>query len=209
MRVEKHGRMNWKGSALIAPESLLDDRGRRVMWAWACEGCNAAAQKAAGWSGVFTLPRILDLEADGSLRIEPAEELNRLRLNPKRGKQTVLARDTEIALPGVHGNTLELNFELDAKQASLFGIKLLASPDGGEHTTVSFDLGAKSVRIDLSRSSLSPDVFYPWPHPRSAHHPMGGPWNKEAVWEQTAPLDRREGENLNVRLFLDRSILEL
>lgn len=209
LHVERHGRMNWKGGTLIAPESLIDGRGRRVSWAWACEARNAAAQRAAGWSGVFTLPRILDLDADGALQVEPAEELARLRLNPRQGQQVSVPPDTEMSLPGVRGNTLELNLDWQPGQASSLGIKLLASPGGEEHTLITFDLGAKSVCIDVSGSSLSPDVFYPWPHPWSAHHPMGGPWNKEAVHEQTAPLDLREGETLKLRLFLDRSVLEL
>ena len=31
---EQHVRMNWPGSNFFAPESLLDDQGRRIFWAW-------------------------------------------------------------------------------------------------------------------------------------------------------------------------------
>src|SRR6185312_6920656 len=32
---EQHFRMNWPGGVCVAPETLLDDRGRRILWAWA------------------------------------------------------------------------------------------------------------------------------------------------------------------------------
>ena len=35
---EKHGRMTWVDDAFFAPESLVDDRGRRIMWAWIRDG---------------------------------------------------------------------------------------------------------------------------------------------------------------------------
>jgi beta-fructofuranosidase len=29
-----HEQMSWVDNSFFAPESLLDDRGRRIMWAW-------------------------------------------------------------------------------------------------------------------------------------------------------------------------------
>ena len=31
---DTHGRMTWADNSFFAPESLLDERGRRIMWAW-------------------------------------------------------------------------------------------------------------------------------------------------------------------------------
>ena len=85
---EEHHRMNWPGGACFAPESLLDDK------AGAFLGLGpgpAAAGKAAFGLGVMTLPRVLSLARDGSLRIEPAEELESLRRRRGHWRDLALA----------------------------------------------------------------------------------------------------------------------
>jgi sucrose-6-phosphate hydrolase SacC (GH32 family) len=80
---ETHGRMNWprkdqgphrrKPPAFVlpqadffAPESVLTDDGRRVMWAWLATLDERIDQKT-----IQSLPRELSLARDGSLRIRP------------------------------------------------------------------------------------------------------------------------------------------
>ncbi len=65
--------------AFYAPKSIADATGRRVLWGWIQERRSVEAQKAAGWSGVMSLPRILTLRPDGRLGIAPAPELEKLR----------------------------------------------------------------------------------------------------------------------------------
>lgn len=65
-----------------ALKTLLDARGRRVAFGWVRETRSTAAQIAAGWSGVLSLPRVLTLRPDGGLGIEPAGELEALRAAP-------------------------------------------------------------------------------------------------------------------------------
>ncbi|PIU67611.1 MAG: hypothetical protein COS85_00005 [Armatimonadetes bacterium CG07_land_8_20_14_0_80_59_28] len=50
-RPESHHRMNWPGGGCFAPESLLDDKGRRIFWAWVLEGRKREVQERVGWSG--------------------------------------------------------------------------------------------------------------------------------------------------------------
>ena len=62
-----------------AAHSMLDSRGRRIVWGWIGEGRSVEAQKRAGWAGVMSLPRVLDMRADGALAMRPAPELESLR----------------------------------------------------------------------------------------------------------------------------------
>ena len=188
---------------------MLDDRGRRILWNWACESRTGEAQKAAGWSGVYTLPRLLSIGKDGTLQIQPVEEVATLRRNHRRFDGLLLAEGGDLSLPKVRGNCLELAMVIQPQASTRFGIKLLASSDGKEETAVTFDFAKQTVSVDCTRASLGKDIYHPFPHPWSAHHPMGGMYGKEDARVQTAPLGIRNGQLLGLRLFLDRSILEL
>ena len=71
---EQHVRMNWPGGQFFAPESLIDGKGRRIIWAWVTDPRTITTQQSTG-SGVQSLPRVLSLSPEGTLRITPAEEL--------------------------------------------------------------------------------------------------------------------------------------
>jgi beta-fructofuranosidase len=66
--------------AFYAPKSQLDAHGDRILWGWITEDRSDAQMRAAGWSGMMSLPRILTLDADGNLRITVAPEVEKLRL---------------------------------------------------------------------------------------------------------------------------------
>jgi Beta-fructosidases (levanase/invertase) len=65
---ESEGRLDT--GAYYAPISQLDAQGRRIVWGWIQERRSREAQRAAGWSGVLSLPRVLSLR-EGHLAIEP------------------------------------------------------------------------------------------------------------------------------------------
>ena len=65
--------------AYYAAKSMVDAKGRRILWGWIQERRTVDAQKAAGWSGAISLPRILSARGDGALGIEPVPEIEMLR----------------------------------------------------------------------------------------------------------------------------------
>ena len=74
---ESHHRMNWPGGTFFAPETLLDDKGRRILWAWVLD------RKSGVSSGTMSMPRVLTLSKDKlSLNIEPPKEIKDLRYEP-------------------------------------------------------------------------------------------------------------------------------
>ena len=205
---ERHGKMNWPGGPVFAQDSLIDDKGRRIMWAWACESRERDTQLTNGWSGVMTMPRILSLDNDGTMLIKPPEELTALRVNPRITEHLTVPADTDLTLKGIGGDTLELSMNVDLRQTREFGIKVRCSPDGVEETVIIYDVFAGLLKIDTSKSSRSKNIFQPFPMPQAAFFPREMRTAKD-VRVQEAPLKLKTGELLELRVFLDHSILEV
>lgn len=199
---ESHARMNWPGGTCFAPESLLDGQGRRVMWAWVLDRRPLERIREAGWSGTMTLPRVLSLAPDKTLRIEPAPEFERLRGAEVSGAGLAIP-DGEAPLlwEAIAGDTLEMDIEFAPSAATRLGLVVRRSPDGQEATAITWEPRRGVLSIDLSRSSLDPAIVH------RTFCMFGG--DNPAVTVQEAPLELPEGEPLRLRVFLDRSIIEV
>ncbi|MHB0859173.1 MAG: glycoside hydrolase family 32 protein, partial [Anaerolineae bacterium] len=132
---ETHGRMTWVDNAFFAPESLLDGRGRRIMWAWIFEERTPSPAPGA-WAGTMSLPRVLWLSDDQQLCMAPAEELQMLRCNPRKVEHLAIPAGCDVLLPGVTGRDLELRIEIDPESAEEVGVCLCCAPSGVEQTRV-------------------------------------------------------------------------
>ena len=204
---ERHIRMNWPGGTFFAPESLEDNQGRRIFWAWVMDPRLASVKNATG-SGAMSLPRVLSLDADGSPQITPAQELQSLRRNPRSIPNTPLKADADTAIPNVQGDSLELAVEIDPGQAREAGLKVRCSSDGAEETVIVYNAVAKTLKIDMSRSTIRADVSYGVTpldmafrnDPRAGEHPQS---------TVESPLELRPGETLKLRVFLDKPLLEV
>jgi beta-fructofuranosidase len=62
-----------------APKTQLDKAGNRILWGWIQETRSLEQYKAAGWSGLMSLPRTLTLGGDGRLKSSIAPDVNTLR----------------------------------------------------------------------------------------------------------------------------------
>ena len=197
---EHHGRLNFTtfdrkkagmlaSGDLIAPISWEGPDGRRVMIAWIAEGRSKDAQAAAGWAGVMSIPRVLSLDGQRMLRMEPLPELQVLRRDHRQLGPIRVEPDSAVTLPDVPGDGLELAVEFEPGSAGVFGVKVRCAPDGAEKTLIYYNRGDGTLTLDPAESSTSPDVVG-----RSA---------------QRAPLDLTPSEPLKLRIFLDRSVLEV
>lgn len=199
---ESHGFMSWPGGSVCAPETLLDGKGRRIFWGWIME----AGPRTNGWGSVATLPRVLSLADDNSLRIEPAPELETLRCNPRhRENLTVFG---ELPLKDIRGDCLEISAVIEPCDAKEFGIKVRCSPDGAEQTAIVCTPGARTLKTELAKSTLDPQVKYVWMNESWARE-HNIPAGKRFAQEQVAPFALKPGEPLRLRVFLDRSVLEV
>ncbi|MEI6518849.1 MAG: glycoside hydrolase family 32 protein [bacterium] len=195
---EYHQRMNYPGGSCFAPESLLDDKGRRIMWTWALE---ARPADKSSWGGTMTLPRVLSLAPDNSLFIDPIEELDQLRYNMRGLRNLRVTADEPIHLEDIKGDSLEMEIIVHPKGAARFGLKVRCSPDGEEETAIWCDFSYGTLSIDVAKSSLDKDIIY-------RTYVMKGGENPQ-VTIQTAPFILNSGEPLKLRVFIDKSILEV
>jgi sucrose-6-phosphate hydrolase SacC (GH32 family) len=184
---KSHERMSWVDNSFFAPRSLLDDRGRRIMWAWIFDSPGFGTRADHGWSGTMSLPRVLTLADDGTLRMNPPAELEQLRYRPRKHAPVEVPDGGEVVLGNIAGNSLELDVELTTRSARQYGVKVCRSPRSEEETRVYYDAAEKKLKIDTLESTLG-----------------DGPRTVEA-----APLPLKENEPLRLRIFVDRSVVEV
>ncbi len=65
--------------AYYAMKSMIDAKGRRILWGWVQEKRPDAELIRAGWSGCMALPRVLSIGPDNTLRMEVPPEFDTLR----------------------------------------------------------------------------------------------------------------------------------
>lgn len=192
---ESHHRMNWPGGTVFAPETLLDDKGRRIMWAWVLD------RKSGVSSGTMSMPRVLSLAQDKlSLNIEPPKEVEELRYSPTEEKPFIVAAGKSITLKNVIGNILEMDIIIDPANAKHFGLKVFCSKDGREQTPIVIDREKSILQIDMKKSSLNKPEYREFVMIREPN------LNMET---QDAPFTLKNGEKVHLRVFLDKSMLEV
>jgi len=167
------------------------------------------------WNQIMSLPREVGIFGKDKinrdvLSIKPAGDIESLRYNHKSIQNLEIAPNKEILLENISGNTLEINMEINLNKSTMFELKVLRSENSEEFTKISFyknrgfrdwekyegwevekRLNATDsiVSIDSSHSSLDPDVLSRPP--------------------ESAPFYIEENEKLFLRVFIDKSVLEV
>lgn len=146
------GTMDYSGwEGFYAPNSFVDDSNRRIMFGWLTDVARGEFDGCKGWSGVQSIPRILDIK-DGKLHMEPAKELETLRGRHKEYKNISVS---ETWQPEIKGRAIEIIMEIENADASEFSIDVLSSADGEEKTSIIYNGSTKSFSVDRKKSSLS------------------------------------------------------
>ena len=135
-----HARMSWNGNHFFAPESVLTKDQRRVMWAW-------LLNLPLNPTGVQSLPRELELPADGVLRIRPLRELALLRYDAKQEKITTLKSDAPVTLKEISGNTLEMQVTFKAPAAKEVGLNVLCDKVGANGLRIAYLTDSKTLQV--------------------------------------------------------------
>jgi beta-fructofuranosidase len=176
------------------------------------------SERIYDWDQIVTLPRRLTLDENHELRMEPAGDIESLRYDHQHIGNTVLPANQEVILERIKGNAIELGIDIDPKNASLVEVNVLRSPEKEEFTRIAFfnkrgfkyrepftdDPRAVNVMstilsvpvryesvitVDSSCSSTLPDVLSRPP--------------------ETAPIFIEPNEPLQLRIFVDRSVVEV
>ena len=137
-------------AVFYAPNSLDDDRGRRILWGWLMGG----GAPEAPWNGMLTLPRQLTLGDDLRLRVWPVEEVDTLR------KESIADLGSRDLAPGdllevCRGTQLDVVVELSRQTPGRLVVELFRSAAGDHATTVSFDVASGELRCG-DRSGIVP-----------------------------------------------------
>jgi beta-fructofuranosidase len=181
-------KLDYGDSYFYAPQSLADNRGRRVVIGWVREGRPVSAQRAAGWSGSMSLPRELTLRPDGLLGVRPVDELKSLRYDHRALGAFAIVAGEVLPLDTISGDRLELQVDMVPGRGGSCGLLVRRSPDAEEETRIVYDAREGTLVVDRARSTLDQVVE------RTQH---------------TAPLELANDELLQLRVFLDGSVLEV
>jgi beta-fructofuranosidase len=152
---------------------------------------------------MMTLPWLLTLDERDKLQIQPAGDVESLRREKVSLAETVLPANKEVVLKNVSGNAMELNLTVDLQKATTLELNVLRSPDKEEYTRILFYKdggfnGRSEVKNGVQYSAIAID------------NSMGSTLNtvKSRVTE-TANVEIKKGELVNMRIFIDRSIVEV
>ncbi len=162
-----------------------------------------------GWNQIMSLVRVLTLRPDKTLGIEPVAALESLRFDHKHLGATALPANRDIVMESIAGNALELSIDIDPQDAREICINVLRSPDNEEFTAIKFMRNGgmplqrngqwdqlDALMLDNTRSTLLPDASG-WFGEITARPP------------EVAPFDLPEGETLQLRIFIDKSVVEV
>ncbi len=155
------------------------------------------AKSTPGYNQLMSLPMRLSLQGGGSvkhLRIEPAGDIAALRGEHQRIENIKLPANQEIVLDEISGNTVEMLVEIEHMNAMMIELNVLRSPGAEEFTRIIFqhNRGYRSLStltIDNTRSS----TFF----------------NASSRVPETAQFYMNSKENLQLRIFIDRSVVEV
>lgn len=184
---QNHGRMSWVDNSYFAPEALVDNKGRQIMWSWIFDDRPDSIKDYFGWNGTYGLPRSLWLASDGTLRMTPIKELESLRIGEVNVPTVKVTSGKEIKLNLPSRELMEFEVTINPLNAEKFGVKLGVSKDGREETVIYYDRNDQKLKFDTRNSGLK--------------------FGRKVIEE--APLELKKNELLKLRVFVDKSIIEV
>lgn len=180
--------MSWKDQAYFAPEALIDDKGSQIMWSWILDDRPDSLKNYFGWNGAYGLPRSLWLGNDGTLRMRPIKELETLRNEEKEFSNVRVSPESEVKLNESGFELMELEVIIEPNSSLRYGVKVGVSDGGREETVIYYDKAEKKLKFDTRKSGL-------------------GDFGRKII--EDSPFELKNDEPLILRIFVDRSIVEV
>ena len=178
--LEKHGRMSWNDNAYFAPEALIDDRNRHIIWTWLLDNQKQDFPKY-GWSGVFGFPRTVWLE-DGILKMAPASELDKLEYNKQL---PTISADGNVSVN--NGEIFRLKAVIDLREQEKAGFSVRVDKNNSNRTEIYYDVKNEKLVFDATNSG-----------------------NEGFRIKEEAPLCLdKDTEKLELDIFVDKSVVEV
>ncbi len=179
--VDETVRLKPVNSSVHAPSATIDDKGRYIAVFNMCEN-----KEQEGWSGIMSLPRVYSLAEDNSIRVDPVEEMKKLRFDHKRVNSVTIKVNKDLKLKEIAGRAMEISAVIRPGKAKEVGFKVLQSADDSEYTVIRFS--ENKIAIDNKHSSKDTRFIRP---------PDAG------------SLQLEGNEPLKLRIFIDCSVVEV
>lgn len=136
------------GRSFYAPNTMIDKNGRVIMWAWVREG------GTGGWNGCLTLPRILSLGDDNSMRFTPAPELQLLRTNHIHLENVLITPKSKNILGNIRGSCLEIIGTMEVATAGKFGFKIFQNNNYENGEIIEIKAEKRFLRVGKEKSKI-------------------------------------------------------
>ena len=169
--------------------NMTDDKGpggarRQLMHGWVT-GPASPTKSVPYWQGAHSIPRVLSLCGRHVVQ-QPIPGIEVLRGQHERREALIVESSKGGHLDDIRGDALEIVavFDRAASTAVRFGLKLRVSADG-----------TQAVRV--------------WYDPKTDQFGINGAVTKKASASARVARDGSAGGPLNLRVFLDRSIVEV
>jgi beta-fructofuranosidase len=169
---------------LYAPLSTLDAQNRRVIIGWLREARSELDQQRSGWSGVQSIPRILTLDDQRRLCMQPVSNLEMIRGRQHHYEALALNGETPL---GARGQALDIEAMFTPGANGRCGIAFLCASNQRERVEVVYDHAAQTLTVRKINRDPSHAVNI---HTREMPHTLD------------------VGEPLHLRILLDGSVIE-
>jgi beta-fructofuranosidase len=127
------------------------------------------------------------LGSDGMLRMSPVKELESLRMKEEIEPNVKVTSGNELRLNKMGKELMELEVIIQPENALKYGVKVCRSDDGREETIIYYDKAERKLIFDTRKSGLG--------------------FGRKIIEE--APLELKSEEPLILRIFIDKSIIEV
>ncbi|MCA0454214.1 MAG: glycoside hydrolase family 32 protein [Chloroflexi bacterium] len=192
-----------------APLSMRDDQNRLLMLGWLRESRSVEQQAAAGWSGVQSVPRVLELR-DDRLTMTPVPALDSIRGQRHSYSASTIPSGGTL---DVKGRSLDIQATFAANLTSDCGLSLARSADGEERFDIVYE--AASQRLVIRSRTSEADASQIHADGRRTVSTHFGFAEEKAAAEapvqvtQSIPHPLQPGEQLQLRILLDASVVEI
>ncbi|EOT45099.1 MULTISPECIES: glycoside hydrolase family 32 protein [Enterococcus] len=151
------GNIDW-GFDYYAPQSFVDQSGRRILvawangWDWMPWWKDWGPTFKEGWCGSFNLPREAILDTDNTVKFVPIEELQSIRKSAEAIHKKSILEKGEFSIPTANGNCFELEMTIDLANSTADSFELRLRSNDHLATIATFDLRKQILTVSRDNS---------------------------------------------------------
>jgi sucrose-6-phosphate hydrolase SacC (GH32 family) len=173
---------------LLSPTPYVHKEGRVITMGIIPDQRRPEETWKAGWAHLYSLPRVLSIDANGHLLQRPLEDIDNWSEPVASLKNIAIESGHLTSVNQASGTRLNLRVTFRRGDSQSISLLVRRSPDGQEQTEIRYEWEIGRLILDRSKSSLDPLVTQDI---------------QEATFFPVKP------DAININLFLDESVLEV